>query len=99
MLIIAYLLTGISALLGLGVGVLGCMLSSMFISGISSSDKLGGWIMLLISLLYIAHPVVAVHLIKSNAMGWCYLYDFVFIAISIGLCIFMLTAIEAVARP
>ena len=97
--LIAYIMTGISALLGLGVGLLGCILGYLFSSGFSVIDKVIGGCVILISLAYITHPLVAIWLIKSDKFILCYAYNSLLIALGIGLCYFLGISISAAARP
>lgn len=99
MLITAYIMTGISALLGLGVGLLGCILGYLFSSGFGTTDKIIGGCVILISLGYITHPLAAMWLIKADKLILCYVYNSLFIVLSIGLCYFLGMSISAAARP
>jgi hypothetical protein len=85
--LIAYLLTGISALFGLVVGLAGGLASYMILSSatvsLTSVDFMIGLGVLLVAVLYAAHPVVAIQLIKHGEFVWCYLYDVLFIGLSI----------------
>lgn len=100
MIIIAYLLTGISALLGLATCVLGLMLSwTLFGSFGSTMQKAVAVVIAVVSLLYAAHPMFAVSLIKADKLLLCYLYNAVLIAVSIGSCFLLSTSIGAAAQP
>jgi len=84
MLIAAYIFSGISALLGLISGVLGCILGYHFISEFDNIDKaVGGFV--ITSLVYVANPLLAIWLIKMDKLAWCYLYNALTLIIGLGL--------------
>ncbi len=99
MLIIAYIITGISALLGLIAGVLGCILAYLFSTGFSTTDKMIAGCVVLISFAYIIHPLIAIWLIKTDKLMLCYIYNSLCIALSIGLCYFLGLSISAAGTP
>lgn len=100
MITIAYFLTGISALLGLATCVMGLMLSwTLFGSFGSAMQKGGAVVIAVVSVLYAAHPMFALSLIKANKLLLCYLYNAVLIAVSIGSCFLLSTSIGAAAQP
>lgn len=86
MLIAAYIFSGISALLGLAAGILACILGYHFISEFDSIDKItvvGG--LIIVSLLYVANPLLAIWLIKMDKLIWCYVYNALTVVIGLGL--------------
>jgi hypothetical protein len=91
MLIIAYIFTGISALSGLVAGILGCILGYHFISAFDSIDKITVGGLLVISLLYVANPLLAIWLIKMDKLIWCYLYNALTLIIGLGLNFVLIT--------
>ena len=101
MLIIAYLLTGISALVGLLPCALGLLLSKTLIFS-SRSGVIGlvaGVFIAIISLLYVAHPMFAVSLIKADKLMLSYLYNIALIGVSLVSCYLLDTAVTAAAQP
>ena len=99
MVTLAYVLTGFSALRGLGVGLLGGILGYFFITGsYDMTSQVWGWGIILVALLYVAHPALAFWLIKTDRLVACYAFDVVFSLISVGLCVFLATGISASAR-
>ncbi len=93
MLIAAYILSGISALLGLMSGVLGCILGYHFIAAFDSIDKITVGALVIVSLLYVANPLLAIWLIKMDKLTWCYLYNALTLIIGLGLNLFLVAFI------
>lgn len=100
-LVVAYLLTGISALSGLLPCALGLMLGKMLIFSSRSGalELAAGVFVAIISLLYVAHPLFAISLIKADKLVLSYLYNIVLIGISFVSCYLLGTAISAAAQP
>lgn len=100
MLIIASILLVISALGGLAVCYLGVTLSWLFIQGIPRTlDWVAAGVVTVLSLLYLAHPVLAFFLIKQNLLAWSILCDMVFIVVSAIACFILIMGISTAARP
>ncbi len=98
---IAYIVTFISAIFALGVGTLGGYLSFNLIKDVrdDSTSIIVGWILLIISLAYTASPTISIILIKSDRIGWSYIYNILSILISIALIAILISSLEAAARP
>jgi len=90
MLITAYIFSGISALLGLMSGVLGCILGYHFISAFDNIDKIAVGGLVIASLVYVANPLLAIWLIKMDKLTWCYLYNALTLIIGLGLNLFLI---------
>jgi len=99
MIIIAYVLTGISVILALAVGLLGGFLGYQFATSYSTNGKLIGLAVILVCLLYSANPVISIWMIKTERLFLSYGCTCLFIILSLGLCIFLGSAIEVSARP
>jgi hypothetical protein len=98
---IAYIFTFISALFAIAVGALGGYLSFNLIKDIrgDSVSQIVGWVLLIISLAYIAHPAISLTLIKSDRIGWSYFYNALSVLISIVFLTILISSIEVAARP
>jgi hypothetical protein len=77
---LAYIFTGISALLGL---VALCLAGYIFIPEFNSFSIGKLAVIFIVSSLCVAHPLLAIWLIKMDKLIWCYLYNA--LTLSIGL--------------
>ena len=99
MYMISYCLMIFSGLLGLGVAVLGCVLGWMFRSSISDTDQMIGWVMIVLSLVYLGHPALSYWLMKNAHATASLIFSLVMIVLSACLLFILPSAMEAAARP
>lgn len=97
--IIAYGLMLLSGLLGLGVALLGCVLGGMLRSSIYQSDKVVGWVMIVLSLVYLVHPALSYWLIKNAHVTVSLIVSVMMIVLSVGSLFILPSAMDAAARP
>ncbi len=99
--ILAYIFTCISSILAIAVGALGGYLGFNLIKDIRGdlASQVVGWILLIISVAYIAHPAISLTLIKSDHIGWSYFYNILSLLISIVFLTMLINSIEVAARP
>lgn len=103
MLIIAYILTGISALGGLLASAVGFILSWTLIQGHGGkAEIIAAIIIAIMSLIYLTHPLIAIYWIQNNQpdqLGWCIVYDIMLIGVSSVACYLGTIALSAAAQP
>ena len=89
----------LSGLLGIVVGGLGVMLGIVFQYSPASSDQIWSWIIICCSVLYLCHPALLYWLFKNSHYILVAGLSTLFIVLSGTLTFFLLSAIEAGARP
>lgn len=89
----------LSGLLGLGVTVFGCLLGWVFRASISDTDQMIGWLMIVLSLVYLAHPALSYGLMKNAHVTASLIFSLVMILLSVGLLFFLPSAMDVAARP
>lgn len=97
--ILFYSLLILSGILGLIIGSLGCVLGFMLTSSYINTDQAWGWLIILCSLLYLSHPALLYSLQKIGYSILATGLSVLFILCSGFLVVFLLSAIEAAARP
>lgn len=97
--ILTYILMIISGLLGLGVAVFGCLLGSMLRSSVYDTDQIVGWVMMVLSLVYLGHPALSYWLMNNAHVTASLIFSLVMILLSAGLLFILPSAMDAAARP
>jgi hypothetical protein len=99
LIIIAWVLVVLDALLAVGLALATGVLSSIFLSSHVTSDKQIGAVMMLVALVLLAHPALGGWWAWSGSHLWALIYAGCASALTAGLLYLVISSIEPAARP